>query len=321
MRMGIEGISVGHYTDLDGGTGCTVVLAPAGATASVDVRGGGPGTRETDILSPLSSIESVHAVLLTGGSAFGLAAATGVARYLEEQGHGYDTLHARVPLVPAAVIYDLGVVSASVRPGEADGYSAAAMASDEVREGSVGVGTGATVGKIAGEKGWMKGGFGAYQMKLGDGTTVVSLAVVNAIGDVLNEDGSILAGARSEDQSFLNTRSYLLGLKESPRFERAMEHTTLCVLVTDAELTKTECRQVALVAHDGMARAVSPVHTPMDGDTVFVLSAGDRSSNVFQLGAAAVDSTAASIRRAVRTADSVGGVPGLASIQSPTQSP
>src|SRR5680860_838747 len=221
----------------------------------------------------------------------------------------------------AAVIYDLGVVSASVRPGEADGYSAAAMASDEVREGSVGVGTGATVGKIAGEKGWMKGGFGAYQMKLGDGTTVVSLAVVNAIGDVLNEDGSILAGARSEDQSFLNTRSYLLGLKESPRFERAMEHTTLCVLVTDAELTKTECRQVALVAHDGMARAVSPVHTPMDGDTVFVLSAGDRSSNVFQLGAAAVDSTAASIRRAVRTADSVGGVPGLASIQSPTQSP
>src|SRR5680860_617394 len=144
---------------------------------------------------------------------------------------------------------------------------------------------------------------------------------IPAIGDVLNEDGSILAGARSEDQSFLNTRSYLLGLKESPRFERAMEHTTLCVLVTDAELTKTECRQVALVAHDGMARAVSPVHTPMDGDTVFVLSAGDRSSNVFQLGAAAVDSTAASIRRAVRTADSVGGVPGLASIQSPTQSP
>src|SRR5680860_1113285 len=164
MRMNLAGISVGHHTDLAGATGCTVILAPGGATASVEVRGGAPGTRETDLLSPHSTVDEVHAILLTGGSAFGLAAATGVVRFLEERGYGYDTPYARVPLVPAAVIYDLGIGSATARVGEEGGYLAAMQAGEEVEEGSVGVGTGATVGKVRGEEGWMKGGFGVHRV-------------------------------------------------------------------------------------------------------------------------------------------------------------
>lgn len=311
MRMNLAGISVGHHTDLAGATGCTVILAPGGATASVEVRGGAPGTRETDLLSPHSTVDEVHAILLTGGSAFGLAAATGVVRFLEERGYGYDTPYARVPLVPAAVIYDLGIGSATARVGEEGGYLAAMQAGEEVEEGSVGVGTGATVGKVRGEEGWMKGGFGVHRVGIGDGTTIVAFTVVNAFGDVVAEDGSILAGARGEDQGFLDTRSYLLSLEGHPRFERGLQHTTLSVVVTDAGLTKTECRQVARMAHDGMARAVSPVHTPVDGDAVFVLSLGGMRSNLFQLGAAAADATAGSIRRAVARAGPVGGIPAL----------
>lgn len=311
MRTDLEGIAVGHHTDPVGVTGCTVILVAGGARASVDVRGGAPGTRETDLLSPHSTVDEVHAVLLTGGSAFGLAAATGVVRFLEEQGYGYETPYARVPLVPAAVIYDLGIGSASARVGEEGGYLAAMQAGEEVEEGSVGVGTGATIGKVRREEGWMRGGFGADRVSIGDGTTILALTVVNAFGDVVGEDGGILAGARGEDQSFLDTRSHLLNLEGHPRLGRGLEHTTLSVLVTDAGLTKTECWQVARMAHDGMARAISPVHTPVDGDTVFVLSLGGRRSNLFQLGAAAADATAGSIRQAVRKAGPMGEVPSL----------
>lgn len=327
-RIGVPGILVGHATNLEAGTGCTVVLAPGGAVAAVDVRGGGPGTRETDILSPFSSVNEVHGVVLAGGSAFGLAAADGVTAYLEERDYGYRTPFALVPLVPAAVIYDLGLGHPHVRPRPEDGYRAAASASEEPEEGSVGVGTGATVGKILGPEGWMKGGFGIARACLANRVTVCALTVVNAFGDVLAEDGAVLAGARAPAeggeagegprvagaQRFLNTHEYLLTLEDHPRLNLRPEHTTLSVVVTDARLDKTECSQIARMAHDGFARAVSPVHTPVDGDAVFVLSAGERRSSVFQVGAAAADVVAASIRRAVRLAEGRPGVPAVADL-------
>jgi L-aminopeptidase/D-esterase-like protein len=324
-RVGVAGVSVGHSTNEEAATGCTVVLAPAGAVASLDVRGGAPGTRETDILSPYSSVGELHAVLLTGGSAFGLAAADGVVSYLEERGHGYRTPYAVVPLVSAAVIYDLGAGHPHVRPLPEDGYRAAASAGPDVEEGSVGVGTGATVGKILGADGWMKGGFGVASVPLPGGVTVTALTVVNAFGDVLGEDGRILAGALEPAQTgeagegprgtggraFIDSHRYLLALEEHPRFDDRIEHTTLSVVVTDARLTKTQCSQVARMAHDGFARAISPVHTPVDGDAVFVLSCGRLDSNVFQLGSAAADAAAASIRRAVTLAQGLPGVPAV----------
>lgn len=325
VEIGIDGVLVGHVTDRSHGTGCTAVLVPRGATASVDVRGGAPGSRESDILSPHSSVSEVHAVLLSGGSAFGLAAADGVVRFLEERGFGYETPYCRVPLVAAAVIYDLGLGHAHTRPRPEDGYQAAAAASATVEEGSVGVGTGATVGKILGEQGWMKGGFGVAGLRIPGGATVVALTVVNAFGDVVAEDGTILVGARSgglgsaevregaasRESRFLDTHEYLLGLYDHPRFATRAENTTLSVVVTDACLDKIECYQVARMAHDGYARAVRPVHTPVDGDTVYVLSTGSRSAGVFQLGSAAADVAARSIRRAVRLAEGLHGVPGL----------
>ena len=233
IEIGIDGVLVGHATDRSHGTGCTAVLVPRGATASVDVRGGAPGSRESDILSPHSSVGEVHGVLLSGGSAFGLAAADGVVRFLEERGFGHETPFCRVPLVAAAVIYDLGLGHAQTRPRPEDGYRAAAAAAATVEEGSVGVGTGATVGKILGEEGWMKGGFGVARLQLPGGATVVALTVVNAFGDVLAEDGTILAGARSgglgpmevregaasREGRFLDTHEYVLTLEDHPRFD------------------------------------------------------------------------------------------------------
>lgn len=333
-EIGIDGVLVGHSTDRDGGTGCTVVLAPGGVVGSLDVRGGAPGTRETDVLSPFSAVGEIHGVLLTGGSAFGLAAADGVVAYLEERGYGYHTPFGRVPLVPAAVIYDLGLGHAHSRPRPEDGYRAAAAASAIVEEGTVGVGTGATVGKILGDEGWMKGGFGVASACLPGGVTVAALSVVNAFGDVLAEDGGILAGARrpvvepaegaphlatvargaGERSPFVDAHAYLLTLTDHPRFGNRVESTTLSVVVTDAVLTKTECSQVARMAHDGLARAVRPVHTPVDGDAIFVLSTGVRNSNVFQLGTAAADAVAGSVRRAVRLAEGLHGVPAVADL-------
>ncbi|MHB8869713.1 MAG: P1 family peptidase [Thermoleophilia bacterium] len=324
-RIGIPGVLVGHSTSTEAGTGCTVVLVPDGAVASVDVRGGGPGTRETDILSPYSTVNEIHAVLLTGGSAFGLAAADGVVAYLEERDYGYQTPYALVPLVPAAVIYDLGFGHPHVRPRPEDGYRAAAAAAEEALEGSVGVGTGATVGKILGPDWCMKGGFAVSMVHLPSEVTVTALTVVNAFGDVVAEDGSILAGARrpaegggpgegprvTEGHAFLDTSAYLRTVENHPRFNSRSEHTTLSVVITDALLDKTECAQIARMAHDGLARAISPVHTPVDGDAVFVLSVGDRRSSMFQVGVAAAEAVAASIRRAVRLAEGRPGVPSV----------
>lgn len=306
--LGIEGVRVGHFSDRENLTGCTVVLAPEGVTASVDVRGGAPGTLETALLSPYAAVTELHGLLLTGGSALGLGAAAGVSAYLRECGHGYRTPYARVPLVAAAVIYDLGVGSALAHPRPEDAYQAAMTATTQVEEGSVGVGTGASVGKILGAAGMMKGGVGLSSLVLGGGVTVSALTVVNALGDVLDERGAIIAGARQEDGGFVNSKARLLSLGEEPNLF-PLENTTLSVVMTDARLDKLQCGIVARMSHDGFARAIDPVHTPVDGDCVFVLATGEREGTVFQVGAAAAEAVAQSIRRAVRSAQGLRGVP------------
>lgn len=311
--LGLEGLSVGHYSDFEGLTGCTVILAPQGVTASVDIRGGAPGTLETALLSPYASVGELHGVLLTGGSAPGLGAASGLTAFLREHGSGYRTMYARIPLVAGAVIYDLGLGDPAACPRPEDAYAAAAAANaagGEVDEGSVGAGTGATVGKILGIAGAMKGGVGVATGTVGAGITVTVLAVVNALGDVLAEDGSVLAGAR-EGGTFIDSRRHLLSLPSPPVFN-AVETTTLAAVMTDARLDKLQCGIVARMSHDGLARAIDPVHTPVDGDCVFVMATGRVPGNVFQVGCGAAELVAAAIRRAVRVARGLGGVPGWA---------
>ena len=304
-ELPIEGILAGHHSDREGLTGCTVVLAPLGVVASVDIRGGAPGTLETALLSPYASVSEIHAILLTGGSAPGLVAAAGVTAFLQENGYGYQTAFARIPLVSAAVIYDLGLGSPQACPGAGDAYGAAAAVGSAVEEGSVGAGTGATVGKLLNFEGLKKGGVGLASVEVGGGVTVSALTVVNALGDVLDERGEILAGARRGGQ-FAGSKASLLAMTSAPVFG-AIESTTLSVVMTDAALDKLQCGIVARMAHDGMARAIDPVHTPRDGDCVFTLATGRRASNVFQVGVAAADAVAASIRRAVRAAEGLGG--------------
>jgi L-aminopeptidase/D-esterase-like protein len=304
-ELPIEGFLVGHHSDVEGLTGCTAVLSPDGAVASVDIRGGAPGTLETALLSPYASVTELHAILLTGGSAPGLGAAAGVTSFLQEHGCGYPTPFAKIPLVSAAVIYDLGLGSATACPSASDAYQAAAAAGRVFEEGSVGAGTGATVGKVLNFQGMMKGGVGCASVRTGEGATVCALTVVNPLGDVLDEHAEILAGAR-RDGRFAGSKAVLLGMTEAPVFG-AIENTTLAVVMTDATLDKLQCSIVARMAHDGFARAVDPVHTPRDGDCVFTMATGRRPGNVFQVGVAAADAVAASIRRAVRAAVSLGG--------------
>lgn len=324
VELTIDGLSVGHYSDPEGLTGCTVVLAPRGVTASVDVRGGAPGALETALLSPYGSVSELHAVLLTGGSAPGLGAAAGVSAFLREQGYGYQTLYARIPLVSAAVIYDLGVGNPEAFPRPEHAYQAATGATSLVEEGSVGVGIGATVGKILGRDGWMKGGVGLATVQIGAGgvfpraeatacesgeVTVTALTVVNALGDVVDEHGGILAGVR-RDGVFAGSLGLILGAAEKPDVA-PLGNTTLSVVMTDACLDKLQCGVVARASHDGFARAIKPVHTPVDGDCVFVMATRERAASVFQVGAAAAEAVEMSIRRAVRAATTVEGVPAV----------
>jgi L-aminopeptidase/D-esterase-like protein len=289
----VPGIRVGHWTDTEGRTGCTVVLLPdAGAVASVDVRGAAPGTRETDLLHPDATIAVAHAVLLTGGSAFGLAAADGVVRRLEERGVGVETGSGLVPIVPAAVLYDLGAGSATARPDAEAGYRAclAAEAGTACRRGPVGAGTGATVGKLFG--GSTASGLGTASLRLPGGAVVGAVAAVNACGDVVAEDGSLLAGASTIDR--LLTEPY-------PPAAPTVEHTTLVLVATDVPLTKTEAHRLATVAHDGLAQAVRPVHTVYDGDAVFAVGTGTGPvTEMLVLQAAAVEVVARAVRDAVR---------------------
>ena len=274
----VSGISVGHFTNREAATGCTVVLCPEGAVAGVDVRGSAPGTRETDLMRPGNLVQQVHAILLSGGSAFGLDAASGVMRYLEERGFGFKMGAGVVPIVPAAIIYDLGLVTHEVRPGAEDGYTACINATDDPpEEGSVGAGTGATVGKVLGRDRATKGGLGTSSIDLG-GITVGALAVVNAIGDVVDPDtGRVVAGPRDEDnRGFLRTTDILTNPKSNIEPQSAPTNTTLAVVATNAALNKEQANKLAQMGHDGLALAVRPCHTMADGDVVFCLASGQQ---------------------------------------------
>jgi L-aminopeptidase/D-esterase-like protein len=297
----VPGIRVGHAQNEEALTGCTVILCEAGAVGGVDQRGGAPGTRETDLLRPMHRVEQVHGVLLTGGSAFGLEAAGGVMRYLEERGIGFDVGVARVPIVPAAVIFDLAIGRADVRPDAAMAYQACLNATtDPVIEGSVGAGTGATVGKILGMQNATKSGLGSACVEIADGLFVGAIAVVNALGDVIDpHTGEIIAGARTEE-GFADT------LKVMQSFQAASpassNNTVIGVVATNAKLSKEQANKVAQMAHDGLARAVRPAHTMYDGDTIFALSTGERSVDVNLVGAFAAEVFAEAIVRGVKAA-------------------
>jgi L-aminopeptidase/D-esterase-like protein len=310
----IPGIRVGHATDLAGLTGCTVVLCEDGAVAGVEIRGAAPGTRETSLLTPGALVPHVHGVLLTGGSAFGLAAADGVMRYLEERGIGFGAGVARVPIVPAAVLFDLGVGNPRARPDAAMGYAACVAAhAGPVEEGSVGVGTGATLGKVLGDRCRMKGGVGSWSIRLPEGQTVAALVVVNALGDVVDDEtGAIIVGARHEDGRFARSSDAVLARTPQATFGA---NTTLAVIATDVVLSRDQTWRLAVQGHAGLSRTIVPSHTVFDGDTVFVLSTGTRSAAgdpaglILHLGEAAARVTAASVKRAVRAAVGLGGVP------------
>ena len=300
----VSGVRVGHWTDIAGLTGCTVVLCPAGTLGSGEVRGGAPGTRETDLLRPGTLVQEVHAVLLTGGSAFGLAAADGIMRFLEERGLGFDTGVARVPIVPAAVLFDLGVGDPSARPGPDQGYAACAAATTEVHEGNVGAGTGATVAKVNGPAGAVKGGLGTSSRR--DGEVVVgALAAVNAMGEILNEDGTLLAAMRPTADA-----------EADPGHQPGSTNTTLVVVATNARLTKERAHLTALAAHDGIWAAVRPAHTIWDGDTAFVLATGHVDVDQRTLEALATSAVADAIRRAVLAADGIPGVPSVRDLRA-----
>ncbi len=325
--------AIGHYTDLDHATGCTVILCPPeGAVAGADVRGPAPATRETDLLRPGHLVERVNAVLLTGGSAFGLDAASGVMRFLEEKGIGFDAGVARVPIVPAAALFDLALGSALVRPTAEAGYQAClAATSGAVAEGSVGAGTGAMVGQLLGPKWATKGGLGAASQEVSGGIVVEALVAVNAFGDVVDpRSGEILAGTRRPDGADAAALQELgLVMPEDQRAEPwldsaralargwilatfARSQTTIGVIATNASLTKEQANLVAMMAHDGLARALRPSHTLFDGDALFVLSAGAVAGDVTTVGHAAAEAVARAIVRAVQTATGLHGIPARA---------
>ncbi len=312
----IPGFKVGHWTNRECGTGCTVVLCPEGAVAGVDIRGGAPGTRETPLLGATSVIEKVHAVLLSGGSAYGLSAADGVMRWLEERGYGFDVGVAKVPIVPAAILFDLPVARADVRPDAAAGYAACQAATDgPIAQGNVGAGTGASCGKALGFSQATKAGLGSAGIKLDSGLIVAALVVVNAFGDVVDpRTGRIVAGARRPDgEGFADSMAYLAGADNLTIARLAKQqsgaNTTLAVVATNAALTKNHTTKVAQMAHDGLARTIRPIHTMLDGDTIFALSLGDRRTDVSLIGALAADVVAQAVLNAVDAAEPLGGLP------------
>ncbi|OWQ88800.1 peptidase S58 [Roseateles aquatilis] len=297
----VAGLKVGHHTHPAAPTGCSVVLCEAGATAGVDVRGAAPGTRDTDLLRPENTVQQVHAILLAGGSAFGLAAADGVMHWLAERGHGFAVGSARVPIVPAAVLFDLWLHGRETAPDAAAGRAACEAASaSEVRRGSVGAGTGATVGKLLGVDRAMKGGLGMASLRVG-GMTLAAMVAVNAVGDVVDpRTGAVIAGTRGPDGLPRSTVRALLD-GERPGGGLAGSATTIGVIATDARLTKAQATKLAQIAHDGLARAIQPVHTVMDGDVMFSLATGaaDVDGDMALLGAVAAEVVARAIVDAV----------------------
>ncbi|HEX9652607.1 MAG TPA: P1 family peptidase [bacterium] len=295
----VPGIRVGHAHNEAGKTGCTVILPDNGAVAGIDIRGSAPGTREVETLKPVRLVPKIHAILLTGGSAFGLDASGGVQQFLEERNIGYDVGITRVPIVPSAVIFDLREGDPRIRPDKPMGYAAALNATTKPpAEGRVGAGRGATVGKVAGYEFRMKGGIGTNSAKVGE-VHIGSLVVVNALGDVVDPNsGMIIAGARDPNSNgFINCEKYLKSHAVEP-FPIAT-NTTLAVVATDAALTKEEAIKVAQMAQDGLSRALRPAHTPFDGDLVFCLSVGQQRGNIMSIGVVAAELVAAAIVRAV----------------------
>ncbi len=316
----IPGLRVGHAQDDEALTGVTVVLCEQGAVGGVDQRGGAPGTRETDAMHPLHLVERVHAIVLSGGSAFGLDSASGVVRFLEERGVGFDVRVARVPIVPAAILFDLGIGRADVRPDATMGYQACLNASaNPPAEGNVGAGIGCTVGKILGITQAMKSGLGSAAIEIGKGVIVAAIVAVNVFGDVINpQTGQIMAGARAitDEPLQMGAKGYFADTLQVMKtmvgrtfgFARR-ENTAIGVVATNAKLSKEHINKVAQMAQDGLARTVRPAHTMLDGDTIFALSAGSRKADVNIVGAFAAEAFAQAVLRAVQMAQPLAGLP------------
>jgi L-aminopeptidase/D-esterase-like protein len=308
----VEGLLVGHHTRSERPTGCTAILAPAGATAGVAVRGSAPGTRELALLDPAATVEEIHAIVLSGGSAFGLATADGVMRYLRETGVGFPIGGDHVPIVPAAIIFDLNVGSGTTTPTSDDGYAAATAASSEpVPQGCVGAGAGATLGKLGFGRP-MKGGVGSAGYRFDDGTVVAALVITNGLGDVRDpRTGAIVAGAIDDAGKFVDTEARFLAGDLPPAAGGAGENTTIGVVATNRTLTKVQCHRLASLAHDGLARAVVPAHTRYDGDTLFALATNRgpalRDDEVNRIDTAVAASVSAAILAAVRAATTTAG--------------
>lgn len=314
----VPGIKVGHFTLAERPTGCTVVLVEGNAVGGVSQRGGAPGTRETDLLDPLNMVDKVNAVVLSGGSAFGLESAAGVVRWLEERNIGWQTGLARVPIVPAAILYDLDIGgNPRIRPTADCGYRAAAAATaGPVQEGSIGAGAGATAGKLGGPERRIKAGIGSAAIALPNGLVVAAMVAVNASGDIIDPaTGTVVAGVRNADGSFADARKLLRS--GVTRRSRAGENTTLGVVATNARLTKAQASRMALMADDGYARAISPSHTLYDGDTIFTLATGrwDGEVDLTLVGSLAAESVADAIVRAGTQATGVAGVPAASDLR------
>ncbi len=294
----VPGIKVGHEQNGEGMTGCTVIIAEKGAVAGVDVRGSAPGTRETDLLSPLNMMEKVHAILLTGGSAFGLAAADGVMAALEEKNIGFDVGMTKVPIVPAAVLFDLTIGDYKIRPDYQMGYQAVEKASSsEDSLGKVGAGMGCSVGKLLGPEQASASGLGSACLELQDGVYIGALVGVNAFGDILDREGKIIAGCQDKEGNFLDTYEQM----KSYQAQGFGQNTTIGVIATNAKLTKAEANKIAQVAHNGYARHINPVHTMLDGDTIFAMSTGYKKIDINLLATAASDVMGQAIVKAIRS--------------------
>jgi L-aminopeptidase/D-esterase-like protein len=322
----VPGIRVGHAQDEEALTGCTVILCVKGAVGGVDQRGGAPGTRQTDALYPMHLVQKVHAIVLAGGSAFGLDSATGVVRYLEELGVGFDVRVARVPIVPAAILFDLGLGRANRRPDAAMGYQACLNASRHpTAQGNAGAGMGATVGKILGINQAMKSGIGTASLEIGHGVVVGAIVAVNAFGDIIDpQNGQIIAGARQvkteegnggDKEAFADTLQVMKSMVAGGELKFGRRgNTVIGVVATNARLNKEQANKVAQMAHDGLARTVRPAHTMVDGDTIFALSTGNRKVDVTIVGAFAAEAFSQAILRAVLAAQPAAGLPAASSL-------
>ena len=314
----IQPVRIGQTENTEAGTGCTVLIAENGMAAGLDVRGGGPASRESQLLNPLMAAQTVHAVVLSGGSAYGLGTANGVMQYLEEKGYGYDTGYALVPLVVQADIYDLSVGDSKVRPDAAMGYQAAKHAFEDpnYRDGNYGAGCGATVGKIAGMETSMKTGIGSYAIQIGE-LQVGAIVVVNALGDVFDwKTGEQIAGLLSEDRKSLRSTSDYMKQSVSAVENKFTGNTTLAVIITNAAFSKTQLCKIAGMGHDGMARSIRPVHTSADGDSVFALSVGSAEADQDLVGTLAAEVISEAITRAVINAESAYGYPSAAELHN-----